>query len=306
MAEAEVLKEASSVVTSDNAATFYAERLGLADEVEPTEAESVKKDSEPAQDLEQSEPVAEEDAKKQDPEKSKEKLNKRFDKVSKRAQEAEAKAADLERRLKEYEARVNPEQQAQKPVAEGKPQASQFNDAFEYAEALAEWSAENALKQRDAEEASRKAKEAQEKVLQSWNEKIAKAKADLPDFDAMVQSSSVVVSDEIRDSILESDVGPQLLYFLASDEDFAKKLTEMPTVKALREIGKLEAKFEAKEEKPPKAEKKKEIVSSSKAPEPIRPLSGGKVGADILVDTNGEFHGTYSQWKAARQSGKVR
>ena len=162
------------------------------------------------------------------------------------------------------------------------------------------------MKQRDAEEAGRKAKETQEKILKSWNEKIAKAKSNLPDFDVMVQSSNVVVGDEIRDSILESDVGPQLLYFLASDEDFAKRLTEMPVVKALREIGKLEAKFEAKEEKPRKAEKVRETVSSSKAPEPIKPLSGGKVGNDVLLDTNGEFHGTYAQWKAARQSGKVR
>jgi len=26
----------------------------------------------------------------------------------------------------------------------------------------------------------------------------------------------------------------------------------------------------------------------------------------VMIDTNGEFHGTYAQWKAARQSGKVR
>ena len=300
------VREASSVVTSDNATTFYAERLGLADEQASTEAESVKEDSEPEGEVEQSEPEAKEEAKKQEPEKQKDKLNKRFDKVTKRAQEAEAKARDLEERLKSYEA-GNVQQPKQETVkAEGKPQASQFNDAFEYAEALAEWSAENALKQRDAEEAGRRAKEAQEKVLQSWNEKIAKAKADLPDFDAMVQSSTIVVGDEIRDSILESDVGPQLLYFLASDEDFAKRLTEMPVVKALREIGKLEAKFEAKEAKTSKAEKVRETVSSSKAPEPIKPLSGGKVGKDVMIDTNGEFHGTYAQWKAARQSGKVR
>jgi len=300
------VREASSVVTSDNATTFYAERLGLADEQASTEAESVKEDSEPEGEVEQSEPEAKEEAKKQEPEKQKDKLNKRFDKVTKRAQEAEAKARDLEERLKSYEAGNIQKLQQETVKAEGKPQASQFNDAFEYAEALAEWSAENALKQRDAEEAGRRAKEAQEKVLQSWNEKIAKAKADLPDFDAMVQSSTIVVGDEIRDSILESDVGPQLLYFLASDEDFAKRLTEMPVVKALREIGKLEAKFEAKEEKPRKAEKVRETVSSSKAPEPIKPLSGGKVGNDVLLDTNGEFHGTYAQWKAARQSGKVR
>jgi len=299
-------KVASSVVTAENATTFYAERLGLADIAEPTEAESVKKDSEPEQSAEQSEPEAEGEAKEQKPEKQKDKLNKRFDKVTQRAKQAEAEARELREKLKSYEAGNVQQPQQETVKAEGKPQASQFNDAFEYAEALAEWSAENALKQRDAEEAQRKAKEAQEKVLQSWNEKIAKAKADLPDFDAMVQSSNVVVSDEIRDSILESDVGPQLLYFLASDEDFAKRLTEMPVVKALREIGKLEAKFEAKEVKPPKAEKQKAVVSESKAPDPIRPLSGGKVGADVLVDTNGEFHGTYAQWKAARQAGKVR
>jgi len=302
MAEA---REASSVVTSNNAAEFYAERLGLSESVEPTEADDVKKSSEPEQEPEQKEPKAEEEAKEQKPEKQKDKLNKRFDKVTQRAKDAEAKAVDLENRLKEYEARTN-QQPQETPKPEGKPQASQFNDAFEYAEALAEWSAENALKQRDAEEAGRKAQKAKDKVLESWNKKIAKAKADLPDFDAMVQSSTVVVSDEIRDSILESDVGAQLLYFLASDEDFAKRLTEMPMVKALREIGKLEAKFEAKEVKTPKAEKQKEEVSRSTAPSPIRPLTGGKVGNDVLLDSNGEFHGTYSQWKAARQAGKVR
>ena len=117
------VREASSVVTSDNATTFYAERLGLADEQASTEAESVKEDSEPEGEVEQSEPEAKEEAKKQEPEKQKDKLNKRFDKVTKRAQEAEAKARDLEERLKSYEAgnvqsqnrkllkpRVNPKQ----------------------------------------------------------------------------------------------------------------------------------------------------------------------------------------------------
>jgi len=305
MADTEV-REASNVVTSDNATTFYAERLGLADQEPQAEAEFVKEDSEPEQVAEQSEPEAKEEAKKQDSEKSKDKLNKRFDKVTKRAQEAEAKARELEEKLKSYEARVNPQSEPEKVKAEGKPQANQFNDAFEYAEALAEWSAENALKQRDAQDASRKAQEAEAKRIEAWNQKIEQAKQEMPDFDRIVQSSDVIVSDEIKKAILESDVGPQVLYALASDEDFARKLTEMDSVKALKEIGKLEAKFEAKEEKPPKAEKVKGIVSGSKAPDPIRPLSGGKVGADVMIDTNGEFHGTYAQWKAARQSGKVR
>ena len=298
-------KEASNVVTSETAHTFYAERLGLADEPIDVEFESVKKESDKTKGNKQSEPEAEAEANtEQTTEKRSEKLNKRFDKVTQRAKEAEARSVELENRLKEYEAKAIPQQEPVRATIEGKPQASQFNDAFEYAEALAEWSAENALKQRDAEEVQRKARKAQDKVLNNWNEKIAKAKTSMPDFDRMVQSSTTVVSDEIRDSILESDVGPQLLYFLASDENFAKKLTEMPLVKALREIGRLEARFE--QEDKPKAKANKESVSRSTAPSPIRPLTGGKIGNDVLIDTNGEFQGSYAQWKAARQANKIR
>ena len=298
-------KEASNVVTSETAHTFYAERLGLADEPIDVEFESVKKESDKTKGNKQSEPEAEAEANtEQTTEKRSEKLNKRFDKVTQRAKEAEARSVDLENRLKEYEARAVPQQEPVKATIEGKPQASQFNDVFDYAETLAEWSAENALKQRDAEEVQRKARKAQDKVLNNWNEKIAKAKTSMPDFDQMVQSSTVVVSNEIRDSILESDVGPQLLYFLASDENFAKKLTEMPLVKALREIGRLEARFE--QEDKPKAKANKESVSRSTAPSPIRPLTGGKIGNDVLIDTNGEFQGSYAQWKAARQANKIR
>ena len=293
MADTEI-REASSVVTSDNAAEFYAERLGLADQ-DTTEADT---SSEPAEIEKQSKPQAEEEAKEAEAEKPKDKLNKRFEKVSRKAEEAEAKAREYENRLKEYEARGT--EPAVKKVVEGKPDASQFNDAFEYAEALAEWSAENALKQRDEQEAVRKQQAEQEKITKSWNKKLDKAKAQYSDFDDVVKSANTVVSNEIRDSILESDVGPQLLYFLASDEDFAKKLTEMPVIKALKEIGKLEARFERKEE--PKVA----TAPRSKAPEPIKTLSGGKAGADVLIDTNGEFHGTYAQWKAARLANRVR
>ena len=290
MADTEI-REASSVVTSDNAAEFYAERLGLADRDQPEADEQ----SEPAQVEEQSKPQAEEEANETEASKPKDKLNKRFEKVSKRAEEAEAKARELENRLKEYEVQNAP------PMSlEGKPESYQFNDAYEYEQALIEWSAGNALKQRDEQEFQRKKQEENEKISKSWAKKVEKAKTQYSDFDAIVKSSSVIVGDEIRDSILESDVGPQILYHLASDEDFAIKLTEMPVIKALREIGKLEARFERKEE--PKVAN----VSRSKAPEPIRPLSGGKAGADVLIDTNGEFHGTYAQWKAARQAGRVR
>ena len=301
MADTEA-REASNVVTSSNAADFYAERLGLAEVQEKPVAEEIP--SEPVAEEEQlSEPIAEEEA--TEAEKPKDKLEKRFSKVTKRAQDAEARAEQLEARLREVEARANPQTIAQTANVNDKPQASQFDDAFEYAEALAEWSAEKALKDRDIAESQRKAEEERNKVLKSWNDKVDKAKKEMPDFNDIVSSSTVVVSDAIRDAILESDVGPQILYQIASDDDYAESLTSMPAIKALKEIGRLEAKFEAELEAKPKAVAK--TVSQSKAPAPISPLKGGKsAGADVLVDTNGEFYGSYAQWKAARQANRIR
>jgi hypothetical protein len=308
MAEVNEVREASNVVTSGNAAEFYAERLGLADSPEETAAETVdapveeNPDSEPATEESSSEPKAEDEA--EEAEKPKDKLEKRFSKVTKRAQEAEAKAEQLESRLRELEAKANPQPIAQTANVDDKPQASQFNDAFEYAEALAEWSAEKALRDRDIVEAQRKADEERNKVIENWNQKVAKAKSSMPDFDEIVASSTTVVSDAVRDAIIESDVGAQILYHLASDDEYAESLSKMPAIKALKEIGRLEARFEAEQEKP---EVKAKTVTQSKAPAPISPLKGGKsAGADVLVDTNGEFYGSYAQWKAARKANRIR
>jgi len=304
----EVVRTASSVVTSDNLADFHAEKLGLASQEAPSEAEVVEKSptSEPEIEAQaESEPEAEEEAKATEERKSNPKIERRFSELTKRAKQAEAQKAELESRLQELEAKNAPQQQYQEPDVLGeKPQASQFQDAFEYAEALAEWSAEKALVERDKQEAERRANEERAKLNQAWTERVNKAKAEMPDFEEMVASSTVVVGDAVRDAILESDVGPQILYHLASDDDIAQKIAAMPPIKALREIGKLEARFEAKDA--PKEEPKQEVVARSKAPAPIKPLTAGKGTSDVLIDGNGAFHGTYAQWKAARQAKRIR
>jgi len=303
MSEANV-RTADNVVTSDNLAEWTANKLGLASEEAPVAAEAVEEtpDSEPTIKAEaESESEAEDEAQVTDKPKQNPKLEKRFSELTKRAKQAEADKVNLEARLQELESRQAPVSQQVDPVIE-KPQASQFNDAFEYAEALAEWSAEKALEQRDIQEQQRKVDEQRNEVIKSWSAKLEAAKADLPDFDDMVASSNVQVRDEVRDAILESDVGPQILYHLASDDDYANKLAAMPTNKALKELGKLEVQFERKEA----PIEKSEPVARSKAPAPIKPITAGKGTSDVLIDGNGAFHGTYAQWKAARQAKRIR
>jgi hypothetical protein len=297
-------KNAGQVLTSENAAEFYANRLGLAES--PAETEAVE-ETEPVAEVEQSEPKeAEKEANQEGERKQNPKLEKRFSEITKQREEARQEAqrerqarVDLEQRLAALEQNRQPQQQA--VSIDQEPQPSQFSDAFEYAKALAEFSTERALAERDRQVAMAREQEAQQKVIESWAQKVQAAKAELPDFDDLVASSDVVVNNAVRDAILESDVGPKILYHLAENNDLAKKIAGLSPNAALREIGKLEARFEAKPETAQTAP-----VVRSKAPAPIQPIRGGQGKADVPISANGEFHGSYQAWKAARKSGKIR
>ena len=291
-------KEASHVLTSDNSAEFYANRLGLADqpeveatpEVEPTEV--VEERSEPEIEKEQEEKP-----------KANPKLERRFSEITKQREEAR-KEAQQERQAREaLEARLavlerQPAPQA--PKVDEEPQPSQFNDAFEYAKALAEYTADQRIGEMRRQDAEAKEAQERQKVIETWASKVQAAKASMPDFDDIVASSDVVVNDDIRDAILESDVGPQILYHLAENDDVAKRIAGLTPKQALREIGKLEARFEVKETKPEPTP-----ITRSKAPAPINPLRGSNP-ADVPLSANGEWHGTFQAWKEARKAGKIR
>ena len=290
-------KEASHVLTSDNSAEFYANRLGLADqpEVEAVQAEPtevVEERSEPEIEKEQEEKP-----------KANPKLERRFSEITKQREEARKEAQQersareaLEARLAALERQPAP----QAPKVDEEPQPSQFNDAFEYAKALAEFTADKRIGEMRRQDAEAKEAQERQKVIDQWANKVQAAKASMPDFDDIVASSDVVVNDDIRDAILESDVGPQILYHLAENDDVAKRIAGLSPKQALREIGKLEARFEVKETAP-----ETKPVVRSKAPAPINPLRGSNP-ADVPMSANGEWHGTFQAWKEARKAGKIR
>jgi len=302
MSEAQVMdqpKQASSIVTSENLAEFHADKLGLASEESPTAATVEETPVEPAAEKGQSEPgLAEDEATGTEEKKQNPKLEKRFSELTRQRKEAEAKVKELEERLA---ARENAQAPTQAPESNRKPTPDDYKDAFEYAEALADWSAEQALARREQEIRQKEVEAKRATVIQTWQEKLDATKAEIPDYEVMVASSSVSVNDTVRDAIVESDVGPRILYELASNDDLAEKLSSMNTASALKLIGKLEAQFE-KTDAPAKAEKKT-VAAKSNAPEPIRPLRSTGGVAEVSMDGNDI---PYQQWKAARKAGKIR
>ena len=285
----------ADVLTSDNSAEFYANKLGLAED-SPTEAV----ETEPVVEAEQSEPVVENEEKVAEEPKPKVKM--RFDEVTKQrdlakqeAEQARIKMQELEQELKAIKSQAAPKQEQSR---DEKPRPDQFIDAFEYAEALADWSAENAVMRARQEDVEKKIQAERAIVIETWNKKLEATKAELPDFDDMVASSDVVVSDQVRDAILESDVGPRILYHLAENQELAEKISKSSLITALREIGKLEARFEKTEPKEVKT-----VAQKSKAPAPISPIKAGSSDQVIVTDTDKM---TFAQYKAMRQAKRIR
>jgi hypothetical protein len=293
---------AANVVTSENLADFNAKRMGLAEPAEVVEA--VK--TEPTPDVEsRSEPIeASDDATATEDRKQNPKLERRFSEITKQRETARAEAQRerearevLEAKVRDLEAKVTPKAE---PAADQEPLPEQFTDMYEYAKALTDYRVDQRMNEEKQKEIQARAAAERDKVINVWADRVKTAKSEIPDFDDMVGSADVTVSNEVRDAIFESEVGPRILYHLAENPEIATKLQGMTLTSALRHIGKLEAQFEKTE---PQI---KPVVGKSKAPSPINPIRSAANGRDVNLTGDGEFHGSYQAWKAARLSGRIR
>lgn len=297
---------AANVVTSENLAEFNAKRMGLADPLPQGAAAVEETPAEPSEDVNQSDPSGEDEAKATEERKPNPKLERRFSQITKERESAREEAR-RERELREsLEVQVrelkNKAQPSAEPKFDSEPKPEQFTDMYEYQQALVDYRVDQRLGEEKQKEANAKAEAERMKVINTWAKRVETAKAEIPDFEDMVGSADVAVSNEVRDAIFESDVGPRVLYHLAENPDIAEKLNGMTMTAALRMIGKLEAQFEKKSDD----QLSKTVVNKSKAPAPINPIRSAANGRDVNLTSDGQFHGSYQAWKAARLAGRIR
>ncbi len=225
------------------------------------------------------------------------------DKVA--AAAAEAKTAKdalaaAEQRAKELQDKYEPP----KSLDLGpEPTPDQFRDPIEYGKALKDWAIENTRREESA-------KIEAERVTAAWKAKQEAVVKEIPDYKEKIESSPVKVSDQMRDAILESDIGPKILYHLADNPDVAEALGQMTVGKMLRELGKLEATLGSTEKpatKSAEAAPKTPLAEISAAPAPITPLKGANSPVANLSGSDDVPNGmSYEQWKARRQAGKIK
>jgi hypothetical protein len=183
---------------------------------------------------------------------------------------AEQKALKLEQELAELKARVAP------PSAEDiEPDKSKFDDAEKYWNARIKWEADQAVKSDRKRQAEERREEAAQAKAAAFAARLNAADKENPGLKDTIESSDVLIPQDVLDYIVEAENGPKIARHLAENSEYVEGLRAMSPRAALAAIGKLETKLETKLEKPNgELSPRSQPVERSRAPEPIAPLTG--------------------------------
>lgn len=177
-----------------------------------------------------------------------------------------------------------------------KPVVDDFDTYDEYYEALADYKAElkvrKALEAREAREKQSREADKQVEVLSTFKERAKAASEKYEDFDDVITDPETPYNDVMRQVVFESEVGPDIAYYLGTHKDVAEKVAKMPPLKAAVEMGKIE-KIVSDKLNPPKQKK------VSQSPPPITPVKGSKSG--VNKDPDKMTMEEYRQWRMGKK-----
>lgn len=196
---------------------------------------------------------------------------------------AEERAASLERENADLKKGAAP---AAPKAEKGKPDPAKFYDdkgqfkAFEYAEELASYAANKAVeddRQKQIEERKQSEAATAEATARA---RVAETVKKHPDFEAVVTGADVKTHSRVLEYLAASEHIGDVSYYLAKNPAFVERINQMHPLKAIAEIGKLEATFE----KPPEATSEPAAAKVAlSAPAPIKPLQS-QASASVNVD----------------------
>lgn len=212
-------------------------------------------------------------------------VQKRIDRAVRQKYEAEARTKMLEERLAYLEQRQN--QPQQRPIDNSEPKIENFDNFDTYVAAKAEWIAskkiEETLTEREKKQQAERSNYERQQVQTTWAKRVSEATAEMPDFEEVIASSEVPMTEPMQSAIMESDIGPKLAYFLANNPDEAVRIANLPPISAIRALGRIEERLQTQPAKKP-----------TSAPEPIKP-----VGARATVKKSpGQMSDAeYAKWR---------
>jgi hypothetical protein len=219
-------------------------------------------------------------------------VQERFDKLTRekyeglsRAERAEYRAQELERRLAEFEARNTAPTETVAPSTDFPTLESVGWDESKYAIAVSQWNAKVAREAAKAELAAEREAAQRAETNKSWERKQAEFQKAKPEYAEKViegaQRGQWALSDEMLEVAQASEIGPEILLYLAENADKSREIYRLPPHLQAREIGRIEARIEAAKAAPPP------VVS--KAPPPVGRIEAEGTASDVrTTDPSGD------------------
>lgn len=222
-------------------------------------------------------------------------VQKRIDELTRERYEAQ-REAEFWRQQAEQRAQ-QPQQQAAPP-----PKLEDYQDVNQFFEARDAWVKEQTkaeILRETQEQAQRQQFEAQrhqqalaqQQRVERFNAQEAEVAARYPDYNQAIHNPLMQQVKQVRPDILEtmvdSDHGPEIAYFLAKNPEHLQRVASLPPLAAVREIGRIEQMFMAPQKQ------------TTQAPDPVRTV-GGK--AEATRNPENMSISEYRKWRQSQTS----
>lgn len=168
------------------------------------------------------------------------------------------------------------------------PEYNQFDNPDDYIAERAAHAAQRRVLEADVERANEASQVAMSGVnaekAQAISDALDEGRAAHADFEAVVRSPALALSQGMLDAAVEADNSPDVLYFLGKNPDETRRISSLGPVAQAVEIGRLSAKLSS----PTKRQ--------TSAPPPIKPVRGN---SGKFEKTPGDMtYAEYSAWRA--------
>ena len=212
-----------------------------------------------------------------------------MDRLRTEAEQARKEAEDLRRQLQESGGTADPA-----------PKREEFKDYEEWQAALAAHKVMSQLSARERaklegqskerEAALEKLSQQERQVLaQNWADQETEARTRYADYDAVARNPSVPITEAMVQVMVQSEMGPDIAYYLGSNPAEAARIARMQPLEMARQMGMIEARVSL-----PRAPKQ------TQAPDPVSPVKPkARASRDPAKMTMDEYI-------AARKSGQIR
>jgi len=261
-------KETKSASTEE---TQKGENLEASDASEDLEDSSVdESESQDEQETKDEEEASQDGDKKP---KHKSGFKKRIDKLNRRLSEKDQELEYWKQQAikgKSETQETKPNQAQEKPSAmEGEPQEDSYDTHKDYLKAVVKWELKQEEQAKEAKRRESEIKSAEQKRIDSFNEKLEKFAETTDDFFDVLDTVPLAPI-HVQEAIRSSDMPGEVLYELCKNPSELKRLSELTFAQAAKEIGKIEARL-AKESDSSNTNETK----TTKAPAPIKPVGSG-------------------------------